>query len=217
MNIVENNSRANTTSTRSTQYPNNAPGPPFHVSSINSIDLRTAPRVSSREALATTGSHDFPPGWFPAQDGNEMDLSGGEKGVDHDSPVTISSQSRGGSTSQSSYSPGQQNELHVPYRASPELPYSNLVPNGSAIFPGFVSTNEAFSMNNFDTSGDMGHAGYNDGLVMGSEWDYAALNAASGLPAMADASWDSMLESVTTGWESVSQVHDSQANIFGAR
>ena len=146
-----------------------------------------------------------------------MDLSGGEKGVDHDSPVTISSQSRGGSTSQSSYSPGQQNELQMPYRASPKAPYSNLAPNGSTDFLGFVSTNEAFSMNNFDTSGDMGSTGYNDGLIMGNEWDYAALNAGSGLPAMADASWDSMLESVTTGWESVSQVHDNQANIFGTR
>lgn len=171
--------------------------------------------MSSREALETTGSNEFTSGWFVAQDGNEMDLSGGEKGFDDGSPVTISSQSRGGSTSQSSYSPGQQNERHMPYRASPKVPYSNLAPNGSTVFSGFVSTNEAFSMNNFDTSGDMGSTGYNDGLIMGNEWDYAALNAGSGLSAMADASWESMLESVTTGWESVSQVHDNQANIFG--
>lgn len=62
----------------------------------------------------------------------------------------------------------------------------------------------------------MANAALSENLVMSHEWDYAALNTETGLPAMTDASWDAMLESVTMGWDSGSQMHDSQVDMFGA-
>jgi hypothetical protein len=61
----------------------------------------------------------------------------------------------------------------------------------------------------------MGNESYNDGFVMGNEWEYAALSAGTGLTPMGNASWDSMLESVTMGWDSVGPGHDAQANTTG--
>jgi hypothetical protein len=153
-------------------------------------------------------TQDFTPAGFAFHDGNEMDLSGGDRSVDQPSPATISTQSRGGSTSQSSYSPGQPIEHSIPYRASPKMARPTM---GSGTgFPGFVATSETYPANNFGTSGSMGNESYNDGFVMGNEWEYAALNAGTGLTPMADASWDSMLESVTMGWDSLSPRTDAR-------
>jgi hypothetical protein len=149
-----------------------------------------------------------------------MDLSGGEKNVDQPSPVTISSGSRGGSTSQSSYSPGQQNEHHLPYRASPKMPHSgvsNTVSGGGTVFPGFTSS-EAFAANTFGTTNNMDTDAFSSGFMMGNEWEYAALATGTGLTPMADASWDSMLESVTMGWDSrsVGPSRDNEAHVPGS-
>jgi hypothetical protein len=188
-----------------TQYSNNTPGPPFHLHNINSIDMNTQNTAflpsgfeTNRDFAATQG---FAPAGFAFNDGTEMDLSGGDRGVDQPSPATISTQSRGGSTSQSSYSPGQPIEHTLPYRASPKM--SGPALGSGTGFPGFVATSETYSANNFGAPGNMGEERYNDAFVMGNEWEYAALNGGTGFTPMVDASWDSMLESVTMGWESL--------------
>ncbi len=171
-------------------------------------------QFDTNRGFGTTTTQAFTPAGFAFHDGSEMDLSGGDRGVDQPSPATISSQSRGGSTSQSSYSPGQQIEHNIPYRASPKMTGPPL--SSGASFPGFVDTSGAFPANSFDASGTVGNEAYTDGFVMGNEWEYAALNAGTGLMPMADASWDSMLESVTMGWDSVGPGHDHQPNAAGA-
>lgn len=130
----------------------NAPGPPFHVTNVNSIDLNTQnaqylpPQISAQSGLAGSVSHDFTPGGFAFADSNEMDLTG-DRILDHPSPATISSQSRGGSTSQSSYSPGANtlNEHNLPYRASPKPGFNTINGQqnraGSAVFPSFSPSN----------------------------------------------------------------------------
>ncbi|KAI4924966.1 uncharacterized protein J4E92_007003 [Alternaria infectoria] len=151
-----------------------------------------------------------PAGGFTFQD-NEMDLSGGDRGVDQPSPATISSQSRGGSTSHSSYSPGQPIEHNMPYRASPKM----TGPGSGSVFPDLAANGGTFPTNGFNLPRNMGNEAYTDGFVMGNEWEYAALNAGTGLTPMADASWDSMLESVTMGWDSVGPGHENQPNAAG--
>ena len=193
----------------STRYAQNTPGPPFHVSNINSVGMHTRntgfieSQMSARGISTTILQPDFASGGFGMHDGSEMDLSGGERSVDHSSPATISSQSRGGSMSQSSYSPSQQNEMHIPYRESPKVSYSGLASGGTTGFSGFVSTSEALPI----------HA-FSNGLMVGDEWDYAALNAETGFTT-ADTSWDP-LESVTMGWGVTGHFHDIQTNLFGA-
>jgi len=212
------------TQTSSTQYSNNTPGPPFHLSNINSIDMhnsRTAQyipsQVSAQSGLAGTVSHDFTPAAFTFHDGNEMDLSGsGDRSNGHPSPATVSSQSRVGSTSQSSYSPGNttQNEQHLPYRASPKPGFRSnpnasmpsQLPAAAAIaFPSFSSSGasnvEMFSQN-YSTAGTMGDEAFNQGFLMGNEWDYGLGAAAGqGMTPMSEGSWNQMLESVTMGWD----------------
>ncbi|KAG9186521.1 hypothetical protein G6011_09629 [Alternaria panax] len=200
-----------------TQYSSNTPGPPFHIHNINSIDMNTQnsgflpSKFDSRGGFATT--QDYTPAGFAFNDGNEMDLSGGDRGFDQPSPATMSTQSRGGSTSQSSYSPGQPIEHNIPYRASPKMAGPPL--GSSTGFPGIAASRETYPANNFGASGNTGNAAYNDGFAVGNEWEYAALNAGTGLTPMPDASWDSMLESITMGWDSVGPSHDHRANAAG--
>jgi hypothetical protein len=168
-------------------------------------------QLHSNTGLA--GSQDFIPAGFAFHDGNEMDLSGGDRSADHNSPATISSQSRGGSTSHSSYSPGQQNEHHLPYRASPKMPYTSVpgaASSGPAVFPGFAAS-EAFAANTFGTTNNLNIDGdaFQNGFMM-NEWEFDALATGTGLTPMADASWDSMLESVTMGWDSVGPARNNQ-------
>ena len=215
---IRNDNQMAESSTHNTQYAIKGPGPPFHMSDINSLDLHIqatsymASQVPPQGSQPTIGPRDLMPGGVSVQDGNEMDLSGGERSVDYGSPATISSQSRGGSTSQSSYSPGRRNEIHIPYRASPKTPFATLSSGGATVLPKSVS----FEAINFDSTSSMGDAGFNENLVMSNEWDYAALNTETGLPAMTDASWDAMLESVTMGWDSGNQMQGGQADMFGA-
>ncbi|CAN9144024.1 unnamed protein product [Alternaria alternata] len=202
-----------------TQYSNNNPGPPFHIHSINSINMHAQNAAFMPSQFNSHGSfaanQEFTPAGFAFNDGNEMDLSGGDRGVDQPSPATMSTQSRNGSTSRSSYSPGQPIEHNIPYRASPKMTGPPLGSNTG--FQGFVAPSESFPANNFSASGNMGNTGYGDGFVMGNEWEYAALNAGTGLTPMADASWDSMLENITMGWDSVGPGHEhaNRANAAG--
>ncbi|KAB2101599.1 hypothetical protein AG0111_0g10293 [Alternaria gaisen] len=202
-----------------TQYSNNNPGPPFHIHSINSINMHAQNSAFMPSQFNSHGSfaanQEFTPAGFAFNEGNEMDLSGGDRGVDQPSPATMSTQSRNGSTSRSSYSPGQPIEHNIPYRASPKMTGPPLGSNTG--FQGFVAPSESFPANNFGASGNMGNTGYGDGFVMGNEWEYAALNAGTSLTPMADASWDSMLENITMGWDSVGPGHEhaNRANAAG--
>jgi hypothetical protein len=162
------------------------------------------------QAVPNTMQDFVPESGFNFADGNEMDISG-DRGLDHPSPATISSQSRGGSTSQSSYSPGQQTEHHLPYRASPKMPpghMQNPAMGEATVFPGFNTTTTDMFANSFATSGGMNEASYQQGFMMSNDWEFNALNSGTGLTPMADSTWDSMLESVTMGWDSAGPPHD---------
>jgi hypothetical protein len=215
------NTLSNPTPIPSTQYSSNESAAPFHLHNINSIDMNTQNAAFLPSQPLSNGdiSNDFTLAGFAFPDGHEMDLSGGDKSVDQASPATISSQSRGGSTSQSSYSPGQQNEHHLPYRASPKMQFSgvsNPAPGSSTIFPGFTSS-EGFAANTFGTTNTVDvNDPFNNGFMMGNEWEYAALATGTGLTPMADASWDSMLESVTMGWDSVGPSRENEAHVPGS-
>lgn len=208
------------TNIRDTQYSNPTPGPPFHISNINSINLNNArntpyipPQVSASAGLGSSTDQDFTPAGFTFHDENEMDLSGsGDRSQqDQPSPATISSQSRGGSTSQSSYSPGN-TEHNLPYRASPNPKPLPLQPTSS--FPPFRSMNmESSNLGNtsnmnvgglnmfsttFSTTGMPSDETFNQGFLMGNDWDYTQ---STGMTPMSDGSWNQMLESVTMGWD----------------
>tara|TARA_R110002003_G_scaffold28_19_gene1685 strand:+ start:2919 stop:3740 length:822 start_codon:yes stop_codon:yes gene_type:complete len=199
---------------RDTQYSNNTPGPPFHLSNVNSINISThnaqylPPQISAQAGLGTATSQDFTPASFTFHDGNEMDLSG-DRSVDQPSPATISSNSRGGSTSHSSYSPGQQTEHHLPYRASPKPGFGHIpASGGTAAFPGFSQSATSTSTggadmfsNTFSNTGLPPDESFNQGFLMGNDWEYGALNAGTGMTPMSDGSWNQMLESVTMGWD----------------
>ncbi|CAO2650444.1 Nn.00g017360.m01.CDS01 [Neocucurbitaria sp. VM-36] len=197
------------------QFPTNAPGPPFHVSTINSVDLNTQTPGFLQSQGRSTSSQEFVPAGFAYRDGNEMDISG-DRSVDEPSPATLSTQSRGGSTSHSSYSPSQQNEHHLPYRASPKMPLGQMQnPNGgvgaATVFPGFSSSSEMYT-NTFSTSGNMNDNGFQQEFLVGNEWEFTAMNAGTGMTPMADVSnWDSMLESVTMGWDTVGPPQSHQS------
>jgi hypothetical protein len=56
----------------------------------------------------------------------------------------------------------------------------------------------------------MGNDSFHEGFYMNNEWEYTALNTGTGLTPMADASWDSMLESVTMGWNSAGPSRENE-------
>lgn len=207
----------------STQYSNNTPGPPFHLSNINSINMYAQnaqympTQVSGQASFGPAVSQDFISSGFAFQDGNEMDLSG-DRNTDQPSPATISSQSRGGSTSQSSYSPtsGIQNEHNLPYRASPKpnftqinnsLPRQTQTQNTSTAtsFQGFspTSSNRELFSASFSATGNVGDEVFDHGFLVGNEWEYNAMNTGTGMTPMSDGNWNQMLENVTMGWDTV--------------
>lgn len=202
-----------------TQYANNTPGLLFNLHNINNIDMSThnalfmSSQLPSNGVLPSSSLQDFTPASFAFHDGNAMDLSEGDRIADQSSPATLSSQSRGGSISQSSYSPSQQNEHHLPYRASPKTVNMVETPGNATVFPGFANS-EAFAANTFGSTNDMDTDAFNDGFLLRNEWEQSALNTGTGMTPMADASWDAMLESVTMGWDSVGP---SRNNVPGAR
>lgn len=189
---------------------NPSPGPPFHTSNVNTVNMNNQNATFLQSQPGTIGSQDFVDSGFDFTDSNEMDISG-DRGVDHPSPATISSQSRGNSTSQSSYSPGQPSEHHLPYRASPKLPLSSMHSNvrgGSTAFPTNYATSSEMYANTFSTSNNITDDTFQGGFMVGNEWDYTAMNTGTGMTPMADGStWDSMLESVTMGWDSMGPPH----------
>lgn len=207
------------------QFQGSSPGPPFHMTNISNIDLNTqntgfvptqpSPNAGISQAKSTP-SQDFTTAGFNFTDGNDMDISG-DRSVDQPSPATISSQSRGGSTSHSSYSPGQANEHNLPYRASPKFFPGQMVTAGATVFPepGFTSSSEMYA-NAFSTSGNMNDDIFHQHFPGQDDWEFNAMNTGTGMTPMADAAaWDSMLESVTMGWEGVGPAHPNTK--FNAR
>lgn len=211
MNPFANGNPATNTPLTNTQYASTAPGPPFHLHNINSINMSMqntaflSAQVAPNTVFGRTGSQDFTPTEMAFRDRSEMDLSGG---TDHTSSTTLSSKSRGSSTSQSPYSPGQGYEQNVPYRASPKPAYSVSASGAATGFAGFASTHEPFVVNNSNSLGNVGNEGFNDIFMMGNEWDLTGLNVGTGLTPLVDTSWDAALESVTMGWNSAGPSHE---------
>jgi len=164
-------------------------------------------QVPSNTGFVRTGSQDYTATGVAFRDRNEMDLSGG---TDHTSSATLSSKSRGSSTSQSPYSPSQSYEHNVPYRASPKLAYSVSASGAATGIADFASANEPFVVNNSSSLGNTGNDAYDDSFMMGNEWDYMGVNVGTGLTPMVNTSWDAALETVTMGWDSVGPVHEEQ-------
>ncbi|KAF2869815.1 fungal-specific transcription factor domain-containing protein [Massariosphaeria phaeospora] len=197
-----------------TAYGSSTSGPPFHVANgtLNMENQNTSfittqtnqqleipGRDSSRY---TPGGLNLPPSGFAVNESGEMDISP-DGPADNPSPATSNSQSRGGSTSHTSYSPGQQQE-HLPYRASPKPSSSQtpLPPNANANM--FSSSEDMFSPSLFPATGD---------FMMDHNWEFSTMNNSTGMtPPMSDGGWNQMLESINLGWDSLGPPH-SQVQI----
>ncbi|KAF2189651.1 hypothetical protein K469DRAFT_625474 [Zopfia rhizophila CBS 207.26] len=217
------------------QYTGNSPGPPFHVSSANinmdaqpaapfvpsqakQIKLPSRDRQSDPSSYTPTGIA-LPSRGFNLNDDNEMDTSPDASG-DQPSPATTNSQSRGGSTSHTSYSPGQQQDdlQNAQYRPSPKtlsnqmpLPHSTTA-NSSTNF--FSSSDEMFSGPFY---GNPVNSSSNDplsnGFMMNNDWDMSAgLGTGTGMTPMSEGSWNQMLESINMGWDSIGPPHGASRN-----
>ncbi|CBX92795.1 hypothetical protein IAQ61_005843, partial [Plenodomus lingam] len=206
--------------TPGSHYASTAPAPPFHLHDINGIDMTTQPNDtymhSHTTPLHNTNSTPQPPHFptsnFPLDftDASEMHLT-----TDLPSPTTISSPSRGASTSHSAYSPsGPQPSL--PHRNSPKLPLAHTTMPASTANPVSVAHDDVpmFSAfqhhatahhqnllgNPFAAADAMAEAGYHDGCFMGGEWEFAGREAGMGMgPLVADGGWDVVLEGVGVG------------------
>ncbi|KAF2856322.1 C6 transcription factor-like protein Prf [Plenodomus tracheiphilus IPT5] len=200
------------------RYASTAPAPPYQIHPSNSIDMNNQNNGFMRSQIPTSSGTQLPQfgaSTFTFVDG-EMDTTN-DRNTDHPSPATISSQSRGGSTSQSSYSPGGP-QTNIPYRASPKMAPGNIgMSSGNpasaigdaTMFAGFdATTNDLFS-NSFATSGGLNEAAFQQGFLVDNEWEFTAMNAGTGMTPMADGSWDSMLESVTMGWDGMGPLRDA--------
>ncbi|KAH6615367.1 binuclear zinc transcription factor [Boeremia exigua] len=165
----------------------------------------------------------------------DMDLTG-----DQPSPSTINSQSRGGSTSQSSYSPAQQ-EHHLPYRASPHFTpsqtpsqlQSHMQASTASLAP-LYAANNAMSSNNNDLhmSAYPSDAIHNGAYDNGFDWEFSGMGAEMsmggemGLGADMDAgmtpgTWNNMLETVMDGvpmgWDVLGTPHGANVDVPGSR
>lgn len=156
---------------------------------------------------------------------NDMDLSG-----DQASPSTVNSQSRGGSTSHSSYSPGQQTEHRLPYRASPRFTPLQMQSQGqtqaqnttaasmTSLYPG---SNNDVPMNAYPSDA-INNGAYDNGF----DWEFSSINGGMNMGAEMDAAitpgtWNSMLESVMEsvplGWDVTGTPHGANVDVPGAQ
>lgn len=205
--------------TPASRYASTAPAPPYHLHNINSIDMNTqhnkymesqVPMNNNNNNSTNNRPSNFSASSFTLNDTNDMDLTN-----DLPSPTTVSSQSRGGSTSQSSYSPGGP-QTTLPYRASPKIPpgHMSMAASGVAdatMFSGFNPTtnDNLFATNSFSAPvGLDGAAAYHSGFLVGDQWEFAALNAGSGMAGGADGMWGSMLEGVAMEWDGMGPLPD---------
>lgn len=158
---------------------------------------------------------------FNENGANDMDLSG-----DHPSPATISSQSRGGSTSHSSYSPGQQTEHHLPYRASPRFASNQMPMSQAQQSTGSTPLAPLYQTNN-NNSSDLNMSSYpSDAIHNGAydnsfDWELSAMGGDMNMGQDMDAgitpgTWNSMLESVMDGvpmgWDVMGTPHGANVD-----
>ncbi|KAF2018832.1 hypothetical protein BU24DRAFT_106022 [Aaosphaeria arxii CBS 175.79] len=217
------------TQNRPSQFKGNSPGPPFHVANpIGNMDIHptggfatsqgegqanipTRNGSGSHEHYTTNGVGVSTNDPYIMGDGNEMDLSA-DGSVEHPSPATLNSQSRGGSTSQSSYSPSQpQDEMqNLQYRPSPK-PLTSQIPlahstASSSNTQYFTTTNTMFSQPVYDNTNTMMNPGsLNNGFVGQSDWEFSTM--ATGMTPMSEGSWNQMLETINLGWDSLGPPH----------
>lgn len=225
----ENNMEAGTTSGGGIEL---APQPAPFVAMRNTQELNAD---FSAHRGAVPGAATF---IFNESSGVDMDLSG-----DHASPATISSQSRGGSTSHSSYSPGQPAEHHLPYRGSPHFgsrqvqaqsqsqsqsqaqaqvqPQARVQPQAQ---PHSTSTATLAPLYPTNSDGDVPMNAYpsdalHDGAYDNSfDWELSAMGSEmeSGLT---PGTWNSMLESVMEGvpmgWDVLGTPHGANVDAAG--
>ncbi|KAF2472004.1 uncharacterized protein BDR25DRAFT_342046 [Lindgomyces ingoldianus] len=212
----------------SAPYNDNSPGPPFHDSNIPlnmkpqptpfvpsqggpQMDLPSRDRPSNPDRFAPNGIALSSNG-FNVDDGIEMDTSP-DANADQPSPSTTTSQSRGGSTSHTSYSPGQQDDnQNIPYRASPSglknqipLPHSTGA-NNSAFFP---ASEDMFSASLFShTVNPLSNDPISNGFMVGNEWGMpAGMGTGTGMTPISEGGWNQMLESINLGWDSMGPPH----------
>ena len=202
----------------------------FDSSSIGNMEIppQPAPFASMRNLQPDT-TQDFsphrgiPPGsttFLFDSNANEMDMAG-----DQPSPSTIHSQSRGGSTSQSSYSPGQQTERLLPYRASPrftssQMHTSNLTKSSTAASLDSSYASVDISMNAFPEEA------INNGQFSNSyDWEFAAMTGEMNMGqdlgvGLTSGGWNEMLENVMEstpmGWDMMGASHGAHTGASGA-
>lgn len=209
----------------------NSPGPPFHVANSATLNMETQPttgfvpsqrgkqmELPSRDRASDTSG--FTPSGltlssngFPLNDNNEMDTSPDGANNDRPSPSTTTSQSRGGSTSHTSYSPGQQQEdrQQIPFLTSPKdlsgqipLPHSTTVDGHASFFP---TSDDMFSALYGQSHNQMSNESLNNGFLMGNDWGVPTMDGGTGMTPMSEGSWNQMLESINLGLDSLGPPH----------
>jgi hypothetical protein len=137
---------------------------------------------------------------FGLGDSNEMDTSG-----DQPSPSTTTTQSRGGSTSHTSYSPAQQqDDTGMRFGASPKnLQHQIPLPQSTGAAGGnfFATSDDIFSAM-YSQPGQLG----NDGFMM-NDWDMGTMGSGTGMTPMSEGGWNQMLESINMGWSDLGTPH----------
>ncbi|KAF2131430.1 binuclear zinc transcription factor [Dothidotthia symphoricarpi CBS 119687] len=204
------------------------PGPPpFYLSKVN-IDMNTldttyVPSQPGQQGTvpqtSSMGSNRFHSVAFGFNDTTDMDMLA-DRSSDQPSPSTINSQSKGGSTSHSSYSPGQQTEHHLPYRASPRPASGQLhatsQPTATNSYQDF-SSSEAVFANAFSMPGNTNEIFPNTEFPvgMGSDWEFNAMSAGTGMTPMSNATWEQMMQNVNMGWDGLTMPPEEQQSHTG--
>lgn len=166
-------------------------------------------------------------GRFGSSEGVEMDISADGNG-DSDTTSKTFSQSGGGSTSHSSYSPGQQGE--IPYRPSPRMatnhvhfgvhqqhPQTQSPPqssrtghtdaiNSSAGADFFGEPNEdMFAMFGVPQGNLDGANGFHNGFLANNEWELSETTGtgvpAADITAMNEGNWNQLLDNIHMTWD----------------
>lgn len=196
------------------QYPSVSTAPPFNIDiPAQSVGAFTTSQTSSHMQLPTRdrsvepnrytpGGVVEPPAGFNLGDSNAMDTSS-DGILEQPSPATTNAQSRGGSTSHTSYSPGGQQQA---YRASPknlanQVPLAHSTTITAITEPSFedMFAGNMYSHPGSSTDGNsMGN-----GFIMTQDWDLSAMGTGAELPPMSEGSWNQMLESINLGWDAV--------------
>jgi hypothetical protein len=210
------------------QYPNDSSAPPFNIdiptqtipaftSTQSSTHVHLPSRDKSTGPRYTTGRMAVPPQGFNMGESNEMDTSP-DGALDQPSPATTTSQSRGGSTSHTSYSPGGKQYGASPKNLSNQVTPSHATSSTASLDPNFPTiADEVFSSNMYIHPGAPGNSdSIGNGFIMTQDWDMSTLGTSAELPPMSEASWNQMLESINLGWDSIGPPHGDESHTFGS-